>query len=387
MCAGFGTPPPPPLPPHVEACKCAVAISVLCTDLALTNLQDTAFLGKHTASGMALSSAVLKGAAVGYCAGLATTLLAVWASKLLFSTGQEQEAPRTQTEWRQVQRNAARRGGRAATAMQMEHHEQRGEGRPATRVGRVPGISTPTGSRHATRSSTVGVTGGQRHAGHPGGSQSGCAGPGQLTHQQQQPRKDLFWLVLERVLGIWLLAATVQGSGPAGGQHALLALFGVVEAGMMSVFITSAQMPQYPQIPHWQLHAAISAAFSAVFLAVAFAPERAAPPLLAAAAAIRSGGAGAADALAARAAALHRRMLSHRWGLLSCLALEKAGLLAFYSSWMLLTAVPQLMLCVASLLSGRQAPAPTVLEDLLRSLLHPTSWTGACTAGPPNRSL
>ncbi|KAL4448565.1 hypothetical protein ABPG75_005784 [Micractinium tetrahymenae] len=344
---------------------------------------------------MALSSAAVKGAAVGYAAGVATTLLLLWVNRLLSEEEEERQKPRVHQVWRRVQHRAA--NGQAQQAQQEQQQGQQaqpGAIRPGRGSSRAAGSSTPSSSKRGAPCSTPGAASAVGQAASQSGSKS-CRTAARRLQQQAAPVPDAqrqregssrlwtaYWW-LQRSLGIWLLAAAVQGSGPAVGQQALLAL-GTVEAAAAALLLVA------PYRGRRALRAVLGAAFAAAFLAMGAAPQQAVPALLAATAAVRAAATSRPmSALVAHAAALRVRILSHCWGLLSCLALEKLSLLLFYSSWLMLTALPQLTLGVASLLSGGQAQLPllTLLEDLLKSLLYPGSWTGACNAGPASPAL
>ncbi len=337
---------------------------------------------------MSPSSAALKGAAVGYCAGVATGLLALWAMKLLEE--EEQQVTQVHRERRRVQRHAGKSRTQSAAATQQLDRQRPGAAGAQERAG----TGAPTSSKQAARPSTAGTAGVPGRTAGLGGSQHD--GRGSRRHgpptaaAPKQSESSRLWMAywwLQRLLGIWMLTATVLGSAPTAGQHVLLAS-GAAEAAAAVLLLASPGRHR-----RRVLGAAVSAAFSAGFLAVGAAPHRVVPALLASAAALRSlsarhlGIVGSATAVRVRAAALRSRILSHRWGLFSCLVLEKLGLLCFYASWLLLTATPELVAYAASLLSGRQAQLPALLEDLSKSLLYPNSWTGTCSIGPPSPSV
>lgn len=336
---------------------------------------------------MSPSSAALKGAAVGYCAGVATGLLALWAMKLLEE--EEQQVLQVHRERRRVQRHAGKsRTQSAAATQQLERKRLQAAGAQER-----AGTSAPTSSKQAARPSTAGTTGvpgrtaglgGSRHDGRGGRRHGPPAAAARKQGESSRLWMAYWWL--QRLLGIWMLTATVLDSAPAAGQYILLAS-GAAEAAAAVLLASPGHRRRRV------LGVAVSASFSAGFLAVGAAPHRVVPALLASAAALRSlsarhlGIVGSATAVRVRAAALRSRILSHRWGLFSCLVLEKLGLLCFYASWLLLTATPELVAFAASLLSGRQAQLPALLEDLSKSLLYPNSWTGTCSIGPPSPSV
>lgn len=230
------------------------------------------------------------------------------------------------------------------------------------------------------------------------GTQHTSAGTRQLGRREAtalQPRlSSRVWVAYwwaQRLLGTCLAAAILLGSAPAVVHRALLAL-AAAEAAAVVVLLAS------PHRKGRALGAALGTAFCAAYVSVVVTPDHAVPIPPSASAALRSVcslGAkfvAAAISLVSHSAALRRRILSHRRGLLACLALEKLVVFAFYSAVLLMAILPCMLLISPFLFlfhigGGRWPddmfePLNPLLEQLFKSMLYPNSWTGVCTIGP-----